>query len=148
MATLRLMASKQAHCCHSHSSCCPLLCPDSVALKDDRDQAMTTMAIRPLFFCCKHFSPKYSLGLGRWGGTEGQVRVHPGGWCEPSPHGRAWKFRRLGEPFREITVMGRWSWLCSLWLATDHWAQVQSSPDGPYQGAHRQWQSFQELQSY
>lgn len=78
MVTLLLMASKQAHCCHSHSSCCSLLCPDSVALQDERDQAMTTMLDGHLLFCCsKYFPPKYSLGMGRWGGTEGQVRVQP-----------------------------------------------------------------------
>lgn len=70
---------------------------------------------------------------GSGGDTEGQVRVQLlHFWYEYSSQGKAWKFRELREPFREITVMGRWSWPCSLWLATGHQAQVLRSLDGPY----------------
>lgn len=68
MVTLGLMASKQAHCCHSHSSCCSLLCPDSVALQDERDQAMTIVAIRPLTLPLPQtLSPQIFLGYGEVG---------------------------------------------------------------------------------
>lgn len=78
-----------------------------------------------------------SLGSGEVGWYQragrGTTPAHPAGWCETSPCGRAWKFRGLRELFREITVMRRWSCLCSSWLGTGRQAQ------------HRSWAPFMVL---
>lgn len=90
--------SKQANCCHSHSSCCPLLCPDSVDLQGERDQAMTTVVIRPLTLLLQTLSPQIFLGYGEvgwhWEAAQG-TSAHPGDWCEPSP---PWQ-----SPFRHFS---------------------------------------------
>lgn len=111
-----------------------------------RDQAMTTVVLRPLIpFLLQTLPPtkewnlrlllrSHPSGAGSRGGTTGRSGYKPRtprqlAWIQPQRQ----SLRGLGEPFGEITLTGRWSWPCSSWSGTGHQAQQRSWAPFPVQ---------------
>lgn len=138
---------QQAHCCHSHSSCCPLLCPDSVALQDERDQAMTTTVIRPLtLLLLQKLSCYIFHGYGEAGVAQrGRYNLCAYRWLvSTQPPWQSLKIQRAQRVLQRNSSDGEV--VLTLLLVVGHWPS--GSPSWSPPRARRQWQFFQELKSY